>query len=242
MAEEKRNEPAGRFEALRGIAGPGLSTDEIMEMTRGEGAFSITGPKLKAFGDDLFARLDDEFDRPFVCDGSPLNCTSFIVGFNAATRLPRPFSAYWSEKEGFLLERFKLDYLDTRPFRGNRPRIEAISAQLQPCLETNLYAKPTKKAAQLAAANKKESLVDFLFERIRPAVVYVHSNEPIRYFERATGASGFTEQPKAVTWQGHRFVLFGTPGPLFRMSIEGSKRVGTRLQEALQTFWLSTRT
>lgn len=31
------NQPAeGRFDALRGDAGPGLSTDEIMAMTRGE--------------------------------------------------------------------------------------------------------------------------------------------------------------------------------------------------------------
>lgn len=28
--------PGSRFEALRGHAGPGLSTDQIMEMTRGE--------------------------------------------------------------------------------------------------------------------------------------------------------------------------------------------------------------
>jgi len=28
--------PSNRFEALRGIAGPGPSTDEIMAMTRGE--------------------------------------------------------------------------------------------------------------------------------------------------------------------------------------------------------------
>jgi AbrB family looped-hinge helix DNA binding protein len=28
--------PVSRFAALRGIAGPGLSTDEIMAMTRGE--------------------------------------------------------------------------------------------------------------------------------------------------------------------------------------------------------------
>lgn len=27
---------ASRFEKLRGIAGPGMSTDEIMELTRGE--------------------------------------------------------------------------------------------------------------------------------------------------------------------------------------------------------------
>ncbi|MBF0440073.1 MAG: AbrB/MazE/SpoVT family DNA-binding domain-containing protein [Magnetococcales bacterium] len=28
--------PASRFESLRGCAGPGLSTDEIMAMTRGD--------------------------------------------------------------------------------------------------------------------------------------------------------------------------------------------------------------
>jgi AbrB family looped-hinge helix DNA binding protein len=28
--------PVSRFEALRGVAGPGLSTDEIMALTRGD--------------------------------------------------------------------------------------------------------------------------------------------------------------------------------------------------------------
>lgn len=29
--------PTSRFESLRGLAGPGLSTDEIMALTRGDG-------------------------------------------------------------------------------------------------------------------------------------------------------------------------------------------------------------
>ena len=33
--QTKQKAPKSRFEALRGRAGPGLSTDEIMELTRG---------------------------------------------------------------------------------------------------------------------------------------------------------------------------------------------------------------
>ncbi|MEZ2408728.1 AbrB family looped-hinge helix DNA binding protein [Bosea sp. OAE752] len=36
LLKAKTDIPKSRFEALRGIAGPGLSTDEIMAMSRGE--------------------------------------------------------------------------------------------------------------------------------------------------------------------------------------------------------------
>ena len=35
-AEAKAKKPRGRFDALIGIAGPGLSTDEVMALTRGD--------------------------------------------------------------------------------------------------------------------------------------------------------------------------------------------------------------
>lgn len=36
LLKVKGEMPKSRFEALRGIAGPGLSTDEIMAMSRGD--------------------------------------------------------------------------------------------------------------------------------------------------------------------------------------------------------------
>lgn len=39
--------------------------------------------------------------RPFVCDGSPLDCRVFIVGFNPATDSEVDFWNFWSSHRGF---------------------------------------------------------------------------------------------------------------------------------------------
>ncbi len=41
---------------------------------------------LTEFGSELEALIERPTAlRPFVCDGSPLSCTVFIVGYNPAT-------------------------------------------------------------------------------------------------------------------------------------------------------------
>ena len=57
---------------------------------------------LQQFRADLERYLLNPRARPFVCDGSPLQCRSFIVGLNAATELTQPFDAYWSNVTGFV--------------------------------------------------------------------------------------------------------------------------------------------
>ena len=119
--------------------------------------------------------------RPFVCTGSPLECHSFVVGFNPATLLPQPFWHYWSDEVGFNRKSFNKDYAKERKKaaaqagkkirQGNRLRIEAISCALDKCLETNLYALPTKKASYLAEDDKDWRIFEYLFRVIRPRVV-----------------------------------------------------------------------
>ncbi len=87
--------------------------------------------------------LADARTRPFVCSGSPLACRSFIVGFNAATTLKNAFATYWSDESGFDRAAFDADYGATRSRHGNRPVIEAISAHIGPCLETNCGFRPS---------------------------------------------------------------------------------------------------
>jgi hypothetical protein len=122
------------------------------------------------------------YARPFVCTGSPLSCRSFIVGLNAATRLHNPFTSYWSDQEGFDREAFDRDYATARSRKGNRRPIEAISRQLNDCLETNLYAIPTKKARDLTAKDRASPIIEYLIQTIRPKLVFVYSGEPIAFF------------------------------------------------------------
>jgi hypothetical protein len=177
--------------------------------------------------------LADQYVRPFVCAGSPLECQSFIVGLNAATQLRKQFLCYWSDDCGFDRRKFNDDYAVTRRRRGNRPRIEAIAEQLAPCLETNLYATPTLKAKQLTKDNRDAPVICYLFATIRPTAVFVHSDEPIHFFARQTGCSEFTSAVKQAVWQGHKFWLYGRPGPLYTASIAEAKACGAKLAEYL---------
>jgi hypothetical protein len=191
---------------------------------------------LRAFKAGLEACLSaDPSARPFVCTGSPLECRSFIVGFNAATRLRNPFSSYWSDSTGFDRQKFDADYREMRPrtSRGNRPRIEALAKEIGPCLETNLYAIPSRRAGQLTKDNRRNPIICYLFRAIRPELVFVHSNEPIRFFEEKTGCSGFTFEVKRARWQGHDFWLFGRPGPLYTLRIEDAAACGAKLAKHL---------
>lgn len=183
----------------------------------------------------LQALMDDERLRPFVCDGSPLDCRVFIVGANPATTLKHGFWHYWSDQGGFNKGAFTQDYLALRRSRGARPRIQAIVSQFPPgwCLETNICSKPTKRAADLSSRDHRTEIIRFLLEAIRPRLVFVHSNEPIRFFQTMTGCGGILETPTRVTWAGHHFLLCGRPGPLWTMRIKDAESLGVRLAAAL---------
>lgn len=177
----------------------------------------------------------DAHARPFVCTGSPLKCRSFIVGFNAATRLSDPFLSYWSDSTGFDRQKFDIDYckLRSRTSTGNRPRIDAIAKSIGPCLETNLYAIPSRKAKQLTKDYRRNPIICYLFRAIRPELVFVHSNKPISFFEKRTRCTGFTFEVKRASWQGHDFWLYGLRGPLYTLGIEDAAACGQRLAKHL---------
>ena len=172
--------------------------------------------------------MPDPYARPFVCSGSPLACRVFVVGLNAATRLNQPFWEFWSDATGFDRDAFMKRYDELRPKSGARPRIERIVNEMPRgvCLETNLFCIPTKKAADLRREHRKPDVFEYLFDAIKPAVVYVHSNAPIEFFRARTGCGDFNTAVRSVVWKEHQFRLFGTPGPIWRMSLENAQAIG----------------
>lgn len=189
---------------------------------------------LNAFREGLKPYFTDGFERPFVCNGSPLLARSFIVGLNAATRLSRPFQCYWSDETGFDYGKFQADYAATGKRKGNRRVIEAISAQIAPCLETNLFAVPTRRARELRREDREKSgLVEYLFGIIRPAVVFAHGSDSVKYFAEKTRATGFCEAPVWASWQETNFVLLGRSGPLYTVSTGDAKNIGDKLAKFL---------
>lgn len=195
--------------------------------------------QLKTFREQLQALMSDPKSRPFVCDGSPLTCGVFIVGFNPATEMDQPFWAYWSDTSGFDKGAFMRDYLAKRELsqpKGVRARIEKIVSRLprRTCLETNICSKPTKTAAELASADRTTAIFRFLLDTIRPHFIYVHSNDPIDYFHNLTGIDGFDSGlARKAAIQDHRFLLLGTRGPLFRMGFSDAEDLGDKINVAL---------
>jgi hypothetical protein len=193
---------------------------------------------LVQFRERLQDLMIDEKTRPFVCDGSPLTCSVFIVGFNPATEMDKSFWSYWSDTSGFDNAAFMRDYLLKRGLqepKGVRARIERIVAQLPAgtCLETNICSKPTKTAAELQPRDRTTAIFRLLLGTIRPDFVYVHSNDPIAYFERLTGTTGFDNgSPRTVSVDGHSFKILGTRGPLFRMGFTAAEELGRLIGSA----------
>lgn len=193
---------------------------------------------LRAFREGLGLDLSRDV-RPFVCSGSPLDCRTFIVGLNAATSLGQPFSNYWNDVIGFDRTKFDTDYFcarkeTRRAGTGNRRVIAAISRHIQPCLETNIYPTPTRRARDLTPAMRRP-ILPYLLETIRPELIFVHSKPALQFLSDLTGRKTITIEPRRVRVNGHEFWLSGRPGPLYTLSSTAAGEIGQMLAEHLGT-------
>lgn len=109
---------------------------------------------LNEFENGLLALIGQPTDlRPFVCDGSPLDCKIFIVGLNPASQMTNDFWSFWRSGVGFdkgrWFEAYKADRV-ARPLAPRKTRRQAVSNSrkiiewvisevgLARCLETNI--------------------------------------------------------------------------------------------------------
>ena len=193
---------------------------------------------LERFREGLEPLMPSPEARPFTCTGSPLECRLFIVGLNSATQLKQDFfRRYWCDDRGFLRDVFEDDYSHTRKKAGTRPRIEAFveGASPAPCLETNIYAAPTKKASQLKREDKNTDIIKYLIETIRPAGIVVHTKEPIEFFQKISGCNNIAgDEPKLVKIFGQPTQLLGVPGPLWRRSIDFARTAGIKMKACVE--------
>jgi hypothetical protein len=144
--------------------------------------------------------------RPFVCEGSPLACQIFIIGFNPATELKRSFWDFWQPGYGFQkaawLELYKQERRDKSLAPGKTRRaevsntrrvIEWIVTEAKPvkCLETNLYEQ-----------ERVTRPFDFLLKTIRPSVILLHGKDAARHIETTFGMPLEVNklQPVQVEW------------------------------------------
>jgi hypothetical protein len=149
--------------------------------------------KLAEFEYALRTLIGEPTDlRPFVCDGSPLECKVFIVGLNPASALSQDFWSFWRRDIGFdksqWFEAYKSERA-TRPLALGKTRRQAVSNSRRTiewvvsevgaalCLETNIYAAATEDYQSLAVAQRTTAPFDFLLQTIAPSIVVVHGKD-----------------------------------------------------------------
>jgi len=150
-------------------------------------------------------------DRPFVCEGSPLDCQVFIVGINAASSMKDDFWDFWRPGYGFDRAAWLDAYLATRtkPSR-TRKAMQIIMDQAMAehsevrFLETNIYSIPTARENMLKSHQKSTKVFDFLLASIKPQVLLVHGAEPAQYVRNlGLGESTIVIESPHFIYVGH---------------------------------------
>lgn len=170
---------------------------------------------VATFAEEL-RRIAPFGSRPFVCDGSPLECEAFIVGQSVATT-GIDFWRFWSDERGFDRPAFLEVYKAERRKRGKSSEVSKTrkvihcvieSAHLVKCLTTN--------ADDL-------QVLQFLVDSIRPEVILAHGNKA----NRAVAALEY--QGKVI-----RFKHFSR-GVSFKNQPFEAQRLGREVAAAVKT-------
>jgi hypothetical protein len=149
--------------------------------------------------------------RPLLCDGSPIGCEVAIVGINPGTDIQ--LWPYWSTVSGCnkdaWLTTFWQNPANVR--KSTRRRIEDLIEGLKPlrCLELNIYPYVSRKEAELAKELQDISVFDFLLRTIKPKLLFVFGNTPIKELQTLLNASAL---PKGdftpCTYKGAQFEVY----------------------------------
>jgi hypothetical protein len=189
--------------------------------------------------------------RPFVCDGSPYDCKIFIVGFNPATEMCKPFWDFWKDESGFdrnmWFENYKLDRL-SRPLKSGKLRRLAVSSTRRnidrivsgaspiKVLETNIYTDPTSTQRDLPTRSKNTGVFCFLLFELNPSVILLHGNKSRESFEEEYDCrlkpGTFAKPSKHLCAIGGNMVhIFTIPHLSRGCSLDAAEEIGINLQK-----------
>lgn len=160
--------------------------------------------QLREFESQLKTLIGQPTDlRPFVCDGSPLQCKVFLVGINPATMMVADFWDFWSDDYGFDKRAWLERYLEERaakPLKPGRTRRQKVSATRRniehfiegaagvQVLETNIFPKPSEDLKSLDIKFRETAPFRFLLTAVAPKVIVVHGKlavEALKYFDHS---------------------------------------------------------
>jgi len=148
--------------------------------------------------------------RPFLCEGSPLDCVVAQVGINPGT--DTPFWPYWSTKTGCDKQGWLRDYRGRKAGKRTptRDRIELLNEVLRPnkVLELDLYHQFSASEAGLAADHKSTQLFEYMLDAVRPRLLFVHGRAPREHLERLLGIQLKTGDFTTAAWRGQAIDVF----------------------------------
>ncbi|WP_143145620.1 hypothetical protein [Devosia enhydra] len=118
--------------------------------------------------------------RPFVCEGSPLDCDVFIVGYNPATDVPGDWWRFWRQGYGFQEAVWRPEYLASREdgeASRTRRKAEKIASAFPSSrfLICNIDSRPSKRQADMPKPVTRP--FDTFLPLCRPKVILAHGNE-----------------------------------------------------------------
>lgn len=123
--------------------------------------------------------------RPFVCEGSPLACEVFIVGYNPATAMQGDWWRFWKPGYGYQKRLWHAEYLNQRDGEESktRSRITAIVNGLEGVrvLEANIDARPSKKKSQFPKPITEP--FDYILNACKPRLIIAHGVDACRHLE-----------------------------------------------------------
>lgn len=181
--------------------------------------------------------LPGEASRPFLCDGSPLDCSVAIIGINPATTTP--FWPYWRSGIGFEKQRWLSAYHAAQGNKRNqtRPRIELLVSQLQPlrCLELNLWPYSSRSEAVLAPHLRNTEVFNYLLSLVQPKLLFVFGNTPIKALATALGIASLPKnQFTSCVYQGNTLQVFATSHLSRGWSMQRVTELGQQLKARVQ--------
>jgi hypothetical protein len=162
----------------------------------------LPSPKrLDEFERELVALIGRPTDlRPFVCEGSPLTCDVFLVGFNNATMMNTDFWEFWRPGYGYDKEAWFKRYVEeraARPLKPGKTRRQKVSPTRRniECfvegaagvrvLETNIYAKASDDMKSLDPASRDIAPFSFLLYTVKPKVIVVHGKRTLEAIRKS---------------------------------------------------------
>jgi hypothetical protein len=148
--------------------------------------------------------------RPFLCEGSPLDCVVAQVGINPGS--DTPFWPHWRVETGCDKQGWLRDYRFRKAGKRTptRDRIELLNEVLRPykVLELNLYHQFSASEASLAADHKSTELFEYMLDAVRPRLLFVHGRAPREHLERLLGTQLKTNDFTTKTHRGQAIDIF----------------------------------